>query len=114
MSALGASRPREAETVWNVDNAQSIPNINAMGRADRITSAATFMVRPPKRLSAGTTAHLDALKGAVASATRDAVEQHHKARRTVYVLDNDGDLCSQSANGSLRKLSPSELEAALA
>ncbi len=87
-------------------------HISAMGSAARLTATA-FPARPQKRLEAGTSEHMSALKSAIVEATSAAVQQHHKAGLPVYVLDDDGNLCAQTAAGSLRRLTQAEIDAAL-
>ena len=56
---------------------------------------------------------MPALKSAIVDATSAAVQTIHEAGHPVYVLDDEGNLCLQTASGSLRKLSDAEVEAAL-
>lgn len=87
-------------------------HISPMGSVARQTTPA-FPARSPQRLEAGTSEHMTALKSAIVDAASAAVQQHHKADVPVYVLDDDGNLCAQTSTGSLRRLTPAEVEAAL-
>lgn len=87
-------------------------HITPMGSAARLNAPA-FPARSLKRLDAGTSEHMSALKSAIVEATNTAVQQHHNAALPVYVLDNDGSLCVQTATGLLRKLTQAEVDAAL-
>lgn len=87
-------------------------HISSMGSAARITAPA-FPARSRQRLEAGNPEHMPALKSAILEATTSAVQKHHDAGQPVYVLDDDGNLCLQTASGSLRRLTDAEVEAAL-
>ncbi len=89
-----------------------VHHISPMGSAARLTAPA-YPARSRQRLEAGDPAHMPALKSAIVDAVSAAVQTTHEAGHPVYVLDDEGNLCLQTASGSLRKLSDAEVEAAL-
>lgn len=87
-------------------------HISPMGSVARLTAPA-FTARSPRRLAAGSDGHVAALKSAIEDAVSAAVEKHHASDVPVYVLDDEGDLCVQAESGTLRKLTPAEIDSAL-
>ena len=50
---------------------------------------------------------------ATREAVSDAIEEHHRAGRCVYVTDDDGDICEFSPDKKVRKLSKEEIQCLL-
>ena len=69
---------------------------------------------PQRMLRPGSTEHMSALKGAIRDAMQASVQLHHQAGRSVFVLDDEGNLCARPPAGPLRRLARAEIDAALA